>query len=95
VTITCPACGKAGQTGANCARCGCDLTRLHATVEAAAAALAEARASLRATDWEAALTWAERSWQLCHSTEAARLAFLAAGALGETASALAWREQVK
>jgi hypothetical protein len=93
VALTCPACGKNNQAGPVCARCGCDLSRLHTVTEAAVAALAEAHASLRAMDWSTALAWAGKSWQLCHSAKAARLAFLAAVGLGQTDSALTWRRR--
>lgn len=88
--LTCPACGKPGQADAACARCGCDLSALQRVAAAAAAALAKAQTALREADWSAALDWAEDSWRLLHSTEAARLAFLAAGAQGQTARALRW-----
>jgi hypothetical protein len=67
---------------------------LHAVVRAAAVHLAEARAALQSREWDDALEFAGRSWRLCHSAEAARLAFMAAGAGGHTETALAWRERV-
>ena len=90
--IKCPACNKANQTETLCARCGCDLSQLRETVRAAAAALRRAHGALRAADWEEALAWARKSWGLCHTTEAARLAFLATAALGQTAPALGWHK---
>jgi hypothetical protein len=90
VALTCPACGKAGQTQSGCARCGCDLTRLWEVARAADDALAQSRSALRATNWAQALAWAREAWRLCHSLEAARLAFLSAAALGDTPAALAW-----
>jgi len=88
--LNCPACGKLNQTEAACMRCGCDLARLRAVVTAAKGALSEARLSLQKGNWAAALNWSEESWRLCHTVEAARLAFLAAGAMGETRIAAAW-----
>jgi hypothetical protein len=90
--ITCPACNKDGQTEAACSRCGCDLTRLHAVVHAASAAVSAARAALGRADWPEALAQAQTSWQLLHTANAARAAFLAAAVLGETAAALRWRQ---
>jgi hypothetical protein len=90
VGIDCPACNKPGQTEAVCARCGCDLTRLRAVAEAAVAASDRARDALHLAEWEHALAWAERSWDLFHSKEAARTAFLASAALGQTGEALQW-----
>ena len=88
--LNCPACGKLNQTEAACTRCGCDLARLRAVIAAAKGALTEGRDSLRRGDWAAALNWSEESWRLRQSLEAARLAFLAAGALGDTRTAVAW-----
>ena len=93
--LTCPACNKAGQTEAACARCGCDLSRLHTVLEAAASRLAAARASLEERDWPGALAHAERSWHLCHTVEAARVAFLAAAVTGNSTRALAWHRRVE
>ena len=90
VLLNCPACGKLNQTEAACTRCGCDLAWLRAVVAAAQGALAEGRVSLQTGDWAGALSWSEKSWQLVHSVEAARLAFLAAGAMGDTRTAAAW-----
>jgi len=88
--LKCPACGKLNPTEAACPRCGCDLARLRAVVAAAQGALAEGRVSLQTGDWARALSWSEESWRLVHSLEAARLAFLAAGAMGNTRTAAAW-----
>ncbi len=92
MSVTCPACGKADQEQQTCSRCGCDLTRLLEVARAAAAALHRSLACLRAGEREDALAAAEQSWNLCHSVEAARLAFLAAAALGDTSAALGWRQ---
>jgi hypothetical protein len=91
--VTCPACNKGGQTQTACARCGCDLTGLRTVAEAASAAMSAARAALRRTDWSGALDQAEASWQLLHQPNAARLAFLAAAVLRDTAAALRWRRR--
>jgi hypothetical protein len=88
--LKCPACGKLNPTEAACTRCGCDLARLRGVVAAAQGALAEGRVSLQTGDWAGALSWSEKSWRLLHSAEAARLAFLAAGAMGDTRVAAAW-----
>jgi hypothetical protein len=93
MAIACPACNKAGQTDAACQRCGCDLTRLHGIVAAAATRLAGAAAALEHRDWPGALAEAERSWRLLHTAESAQLAWVAAAACGDTARALRWRER--
>lgn len=91
--IVCPACNKANQTEAACQRCGCDLARLHEIGDAAAACLGGATAALAERDWSAAHAAAGRSWRLRHTAESARIAFLAAAALGDTARALRWRDR--
>ncbi len=95
MAIPCPACNKADQTTATCARCGCDLSKLHAIVESAAARLTVARAALVGADCSGALAAVEQSWQLLHSSEAARLGFLAAGTLGDTVRALQWHRRAR
>ena len=91
--IICPACNKGNQSGPACQRCGCDLAPLHEIGQAAAAFLEGATDALADGDWPAALTAAGRSWRLRHTTESARIAFLAAAAVGDTARALRWRDR--
>ena len=93
--ITCPACNKPNQAQALCARCGCELTLLHQVVGATTAALEQAQRCFRATDWAGALAQAERAWNLCHSMTSARMAFLAASALGQTQAALRWQARAR
>ena len=92
--ITCPACGKVNETGASaaCARCGCDLAALRVIIEGAAWNLKESARHLRAANWSAALSNAEKSWGLHHSPRAAQAAFLAATALGQTEAIVLWRD---
>lgn len=89
--ITCPACNKPNQAEAACQRCGCDLSPLHAVVEAAGMSLRAAVASLAKRDGPGALAHAEQSWRLVHSRESAEAAFLAAAAAGDAAELLRWR----
>jgi len=93
--ISCPACGKTSDLSAttSCSRCGCDLGPLARISAGAVWHLQAAAGELRAGDWETALKHAQRSWSLRHSSHAARLAFLAAAALGETRDALAWHRR--
>jgi hypothetical protein len=93
MTLTCPACNKPGQNAPACARCGCDLTSLDALGHTAIARLVAAHTALTHRDWLAALHHAERSWQILHTPEAARLAFLAAAAARLTPTALAWHQR--
>ena len=90
MSVTCPACNKANQTGAACSRCGCDLVQLQRILEAAASLTLQARRSLENHAWSDALAHAERSWDLFHSADAAAMAFVAAGGLGDTSGALQW-----
>lgn len=93
--IPCPACGKMSDLRATtaCPRCGCDLGPLARIVAGASWYLQAAAVELRAGDWEAALAHAQLSWSLRHSPRAARLAFLAAVALGEARAAISWRHR--
>ena len=93
--ISCPACGKTSDLGAttSCSRCGCDLGPLARILAGALWHLQAAAEELRAGDWEAALEHSQQSWSLRHSHRAARLACLAAVALGETRDALFWHRR--
>ena len=78
MNIICPACGKRnGLENKICSRCSCELEELAAILRLAAAYCHEAAACLRLADGPGALAKALNSWDLRHSAEAARLAFLA------------------
>ncbi|PYJ07631.1 MAG: hypothetical protein DME25_03430 [Verrucomicrobia bacterium] len=93
MAIPCPACGKPNELdgGHDCARCGCDLSMLRAIVASAVAHLGRAKEQLRQRDWSAALAHAERSWELLHTPHSARVACLAAAAMGDPAGLARWR----
>jgi hypothetical protein len=93
--ISCPACGKTSDLRATtaCSRCGCDLGPLAGIIAGSLWHLQAAAGELRAGDWDAALEHAQRSWSLRHSPRAARLAWLATMALGETRDALTWQRR--
>ncbi|MSU62587.1 MAG: hypothetical protein EXS31_09345 [Pedosphaera sp.] len=91
--INCPACGKKNETADACSRCSSDLTRLRAVRLAAAAHLAKAYARLTERTWAAALSHAGRSWELLHTPQSARLACLAAAALGDAGGVKQWRRR--
>lgn len=105
VTLACPACGKTDalpdwppRTGdsaglAACDRCGCDLSRLRAIRQTADALLRAAKRSLERRDWEGGLSNATRSWDLAHTADGARVASLAAAALGDAAALERWRRR--
>jgi len=90
--LDCPTRDKASCGGpeTSCRRCGCDLCRMRAIAKSASGHLAAAPRCLRECDWTPALRHAERSWRLRHSELAARLAFLASAALGDTGRATRW-----
>jgi hypothetical protein len=91
VEIICPACGKTNELAASaCPRCGCDLGQLALITRAAAGHLRAAARALRAGEWMVAIGHAEKSWSLRHSSAAARLAGLAAAALGDAPRLLRW-----
>jgi len=90
--IVCPSCGKANQS-TPCGRCGCDLSPLFAVYGAAEFELRVAGKCLRSGNLDEAREHAAKSWELRHSPEAARLAFLACIALDDFASARLWRQR--
>jgi len=92
VPLHCPACGKTNdaETSPTCARCGCDLGMLQAIRACAAWHLASAAEQMQRRDWHEAIVHAERSWHLRKSAAAARMAFLALAAMGDTRNATAW-----
>ncbi len=89
--ITCPACAKKNEASDACVRCACDLSSLRSILSAAMRHLWWAKLELQMGDWRAALDHAERSWELAHSQESARLAGLAAAAQGELPALTQWR----
>ncbi len=89
--IICPACGKSNSLEDGiCSRCACGLEKLAAILRLAAVYCHEAEARLRAVDGPGALEKAQASWDLRHSAEAARLAFLASLLNGDFAAATHW-----
>ena len=98
MTLRCPACGKVNDLASGepiCQRCACDLSLLVWVVDSALRHLQAASAEFRAREWESALWHAEQSWNLLHTPSAARSAFLASAAVGDTAKALQWLPRSK
>ena len=93
--LVCPACGKRYESTVvpACDRCGCDLSRLQEIVLAAAALLRMAKAAFERGDWHAGQSFAERSWELAHSEQAAGAVCLAAAALSDGATLEEWRRR--
>ena len=91
-TVLCPSCGKASPS-APCPRCGCDTAPLFAILEAARGRIAAAAASLRHGYPAEAREQAGESWNLRHTREAARLAFLACVAMEDFDWAAVWRHR--
>jgi hypothetical protein len=87
--IICPSCSKGNQS-TPCLRCGCDLSPLFAVCRAALVELTVAGKCLRLGDLMEARAHAGQSWGLYHTSEAARLAFLACVALDELAEGRIW-----
>ena len=87
--IVCPSCGKANQT-TPCVRCGCELSPLFAVCHAAEVELRVAGKCLRSGNAEEACGHAVHSWELHHTSKAARLAFMACIALGDFALGQPW-----
>jgi hypothetical protein len=96
VFIECPVCKKENEEGDPvCLRCGSDLTALQAVLKAATWHLAMAAEQLKDLNYHEAYTNAERSWTLRRSGVAARLAFLAASASGDSLSADRWNDSAR
>ncbi len=97
MTINCPACGKPNEVVAAsaCSRCGCDLSVLRQILAAALADLNQAKQRLREADWFAALAHAEQSWKMVHTPQSARLACLAAAAIGDGERLARWRPRLR
>ena len=90
MTITCPACGKKNEGAEGCTRCGCDLSILENILQTAAHKIYMGRENIKTGDPLEALRHAEESWLLKKSAAAARLAFLAALAVGDLEGADLW-----
>ena len=91
--MNCPACHKSDLTSDACPRCGCDLARLHKVDRAATMHLRQALECLESLHWPGALSHASNSWALRHSAPAARIAFLAAAAMGAAGQMTRWRRR--
>jgi hypothetical protein len=90
--ITCPSCGKANQS-TPCLRCSADLSPLFAVCRAALVELSVAGKCLRSGTAEEAYWHAHQSWELYHSPEAARLAFLACLARNDLDGSRIWHRR--
>src|SRR5208282_946616 len=90
--IICPSCGKANEA-TPCRRCGCELSQLFAVCGAAEVELRIAAKCLRSGNVAEAREHAAHSWELHHSSEAARLAFLACIALEDFARSRHWHRR--
>jgi hypothetical protein len=91
--INCPSCNKANQSSL-CQRCGGDLEPLFAIRGAAKSYLALAAEALKEGKGGGALAYAEQSWSLYHSPEAAQLAFLSC-VQGQDAAAGEWLRRAR
>jgi hypothetical protein len=90
--ITCPSCGKANLS-TPCLRCSADLSPLFAVCRAALVELNVAGKCLRSGHVEEAYSHATKSWELYHTPEAARLAFLACLARDDFALSRIWHHR--
>ncbi|MGR3317542.1 MAG: hypothetical protein ACUZ8O_03610 [Candidatus Anammoxibacter sp.] len=94
--IKCPSCRKLNRLDESepdnrqCKRCGGDLARLYMVARASEYKINESKIFLSKKNPDTALAFAEESWQLKHSTEAAKLAFLASAAKRNYTLAFAW-----
>lgn len=74
--LRCPTCKKTNREETLCSRCDTDLTVLAAIRSAAECYLKQSRQSLLMAKGENALICAQSAWNLEHTPEAARQAFL-------------------
>lgn len=88
--ISCPACNRDNDNETTCRRCGADLTAHYAIKENALYHIYEGRRWLCQGQGDRALSFAQSSWGLLHSCDAARLAFLACLLLGRFDEATHW-----
>ncbi len=88
--IHCPSCKKINVDAAVCTRCGCELQALLAIAYAAGHDITLGKNTLLAGNFQEAIALAIRSWQLKHSPEAAKLAFLASVCAGKYNDAVTW-----
>jgi hypothetical protein len=90
--IVCPSCGKANESSP-CRRCGGELSTLFAVYHAAEVQLRVAGKCLRSENADEALARAAHSWEMHHTSEAARLAFLACLALDDFTRGRLWHQR--
>jgi hypothetical protein len=92
-TIACPACNKACPLdgAGECQRCRCDLTPLQAIARQSISRLCRSAEALRRGDGAGALRLAKSAWELRHSVDAAKLAFLGAAVSNDLGAAIRWR----
>ncbi|MFP4031618.1 MAG: hypothetical protein ACLFPR_09400 [Desulfococcaceae bacterium] len=88
--IPCPACRKRIPENPECPRCGADVRALREILEAAARYLEFGRDRLKRKAGNDALSAAEAAWDLRHTPEAARLAFMACLQLRQWDGAAQW-----
>lgn len=90
--LACPACNKSNPRGATmCVRCECDLAVLWIISDAAAWHLGAARDALYRIDPIEALSHADRSWTLIHTSSSAAVGALAAVLSGQIDAMELWR----
>ena len=91
--IKCPSCRKRNTSNSSdylCKRCGGDLSKLFEIVHMAQNKMEEARRAFLNELPGEAMILAEESWRLKHSSEAAKLAFLASVGKKEYMDAYKW-----
>jgi len=75
--IRCPACKKNNVQVPRCQRCNTDLTVLNSIREASDHFLEKSRRNIMNGNGAKALQYAQTAWELEHTAQAARQAFLA------------------
>lgn len=76
MAIRCPTCKKSNSDGTLCQRCGTDLNTLAAIHSASQNYMERSRQYIILGKGNEALNCAQRAWELEHTRQAAKLAFL-------------------
>lgn len=95
IEISCPSCRKPNEEVAACIRCGCELGDLVAIASSAAKLCRYAEKILSSGMYDKAALYAANSWNLRHTAESARIAFLSCFAARDFEKAVVWHSKIR
>lgn len=93
--IVCPACRKNTTDSTLCPRCGCDISELSVIAETAVNYIAKGVYHLSRKNSDKALQYAQASWELRKSSDAALLGLYAGIHKNDSNCALKWLKYVQ